>query len=113
MAPKKAQQEFDKGSELADKKKFDEALAHFQKAVEVYAKYPAAYNEMGKVERAQDHPQQAEELFRKAIEADPKWPAPYVNLAHMQLSHNDFDGMMKTNEKVLAIDPTLDRKSVV
>jgi tetratricopeptide (TPR) repeat protein len=107
MAPKKAQQEFDKGSELSEKKKYDEALAHFRKAVEVYAKYPAAYNEMGKVERAQDHSKEAEEQFRKAIEADPKWTEPYVNLAQSQMSHDDFPGMMKTNEKVLAVDPTL------
>jgi len=107
MAPKKAQQEFDKGSELADKKKFDEALAHFRRAVEVYAKYPAAYNEMGMVERAQDHPKEAEEQFQRAIDADPRWTLPYVNLAQSQLSHNDFAGMMKTNEKALAVDPTL------
>jgi Tfp pilus assembly protein PilF len=107
MAPKRAQQEFEKGSELAEKKKFDEALAHFRKAVEVYAKYPAAYNEMGKVERAQDHLKEAEEQFQKAIDADPKWTLPYVNLAQSQLSRNDFAGMMKTNEKALAVDPTL------
>jgi tetratricopeptide (TPR) repeat protein len=75
--------------------------------VEVYAKYPAAYNEMGLVERAQDHFPEAEEQFRKAIDLDPKWTQPYVNLAQSQLLHNDFDGMMKTSEKVLAVDPML------
>jgi tetratricopeptide (TPR) repeat protein len=62
---------------------------------------------MGKVERVQDHFTDAKEFFRKAIEADPKWTPPYVNLAQMQLLHNDFTGMMKTDEQVLAVDPTL------
>jgi Tfp pilus assembly protein PilF len=107
LAPKKAQQEFDKGSELAERKKYSEALAHLQKAVEIYPKYPAAYNEMGRVEHSQQHLREAEEQFRKAIDADPKWTQPYINLAQSQLAHNEFTEMMKTDEKVLAVDPTL------
>jgi tetratricopeptide (TPR) repeat protein len=107
MAPKKAQQEFEKGNDLADKKKFDEALTHYSKAVEIYAKYPAAYNEMGRVERAQEHRKEAEEFFQKAIDADPKWTMPYANLAQLQMSRNDIAGMMKTNQLALAQDPTL------
>jgi hypothetical protein len=107
LAPKKAQQEFDKGKELGGKKKFDEALTHFQKAVDLYPKYAAAYNEMGQVEQAANHVPAAEEWYRKAIEADPKWPQPYLNLAQSQMTRRDIPGMMQTCEKALALDPSL------
>ncbi|GEM_PF-2431072 len=106
-APKKAQQEFEKAVELAEKKKFDDAMTHFHKATDIYAKYPAAYNEMGQVERAQNHAKEAAVEFQKAIDADPKWVVPYVNLAQVQLTSHEIEPMMKTNEKALALDPTL------
>jgi tetratricopeptide (TPR) repeat protein len=116
-APKKAVAEMDKGRELGDKKKYDEALQHLRKAVEIYPKYPEAFNEMGLIERRQTgdkqvgdkeaHDQQAEEMFRKAIDADPKWTAPYLNLAQLQLNKTNYAELLKTTEKVLQLDPSL------
>jgi tetratricopeptide (TPR) repeat protein len=106
-APKKALSEMDKGRELGNKKKYDEAMQHLQKAVEIYAKYPEAYNEMGLIQRRQAHDTEAEEMFRKAIEADPKWTAPYLNLAQLQLNKQNYAELLKTTEKVLQLDKTL------
>jgi tetratricopeptide (TPR) repeat protein len=107
MAPKKAVQEFEKGRDLGQKKKYDEGMEHLQKAVGLYAKYPDAYNEMGLIEKRQEHLPQAEEMFRKAIDADPKWTSPYMNLAQIQLGKKDYAEMLKTTETVLQLDSNI------
>jgi tetratricopeptide (TPR) repeat protein len=104
MAPKKAVQEFAKGRELADKRKYEEALEHLKKALSLYSAYPDAYNEMGLIQRQLAHPPEAEEMFHKAIDTDPKWVEPYVNLAGLQMARNDFAEMFKTTSKALEID---------
>src|SRR6266404_1261085 len=106
-APKKALSEMDKGRELGNKKKYDEAMQHLQKAVEIYAKYPEAYNEMGLIERRREHDKEAEEMFRKAIDADPKWTAPYLNLAVLQLNKQNYTELLKTTERVVQLDNNL------
>jgi tetratricopeptide (TPR) repeat protein len=107
MAPQKAVEEFDKGRELAAKKKFEESLQHLANAVEIYPGYPDAYNEMGAIHRDLGHVPEAVQMFQKAIDADPKWTEPYVNLAQIQLSRNEFADMLKTTGKALELDPNL------
>jgi tetratricopeptide (TPR) repeat protein len=107
MAPKKAVQEFEKGRELGLKKKYDEGMEHLQKAIGIYAKYPDAYNEMGLIEKRQEHLPQAVDMFHKAIDADPKWTGPYLNLAQIQMAQKDYPEMFKTTGKVLELDPNI------
>ena len=107
MAPKKAVQEFEKGRELGLKKKYDEGMEHLQKAVGIYPKYPDAYNEMGLIEKRQDHLPQAAELFNKAIETDPKWTAPYMNLVQIQMVKKEYANMLLTTERVIELDNNL------
>ncbi|SRR5579871_593920 len=107
MAPSKAQRELAKGAELAEKKKYAEALSHFQNAVTIYPKYSAAYNEIGRVDFLENKLPDARDAFQKAIEIDPKWPLPYINLAKLQLQERDIAGMMKTDERALDLNPSL------
>jgi Flp pilus assembly protein TadD len=104
MAPKKAVQEFETGREREEKGKYEDALAHLQKALQIYSVYPAAYNEMGIIQRRLAQRAQAEQMFHKAIEIDPKWMAPYVNLAQLQMGSDDFPEMFKTTGKALELD---------
>lgn len=104
MAPKKAVQEFEAGRERVEKGKYEDALGHLKKAVQIYDAYPAAYNEMGIIQRHLAHLPQAGEMFHKAIEIDPKWMEPYVNLAQLQMAGNDFPEMFKTTGKGLELD---------
>jgi tetratricopeptide (TPR) repeat protein len=104
MAPKKAVQEFQKGRELAEKRKYDEGLEHLKKALKLYAAYPDAYNQIGLIQRQLAHLPEAEEMYRKAIDTDPKWLEPYVNLAGLQMARSDFAEMFKTTAKALELD---------
>src|SRR5664280_1853206 len=51
-APKDARKAFEKGLDLAKKKKLDDAVKNYQKAVDVYPKYAAAWFELGKLQAA-------------------------------------------------------------
>jgi tetratricopeptide (TPR) repeat protein len=104
QAPKKAVQEFETGRERAEKGKYEDALEHLKKALQIHGAYPAAYNEMGNIQRHLAHVALAEEMFHKAIEIDPKWLEPYLNLAKLQMANNDFSEMFKTTGKALALD---------
>lgn len=104
-APKKAVRELEIAQEREQQGKYEDALRSLKKAVQIYGAYPAAYNEMGKIERRLARPAQSEEMFSKAIELDPKWMEPYVNLAQLQMATNAFSAMFKTTGKALALNP--------
>jgi tetratricopeptide (TPR) repeat protein len=104
-APRKAVQELDAARTAEDKGKFEDGLRHLEKALQIYDAYPAAYNQMGMIQRRLGHRAQAEEMFHKAIEIDPKWMEPYLNLAQLQMASNAFAEMFKTTGKAFEIDP--------
>lgn len=116
--PKNASKEFEKGQKARQngikskdkedaQKKFDEALVHLTKAVELYPKYAAAYNEIGLIHRVNNRPDDAQKAFEHAINADPAWLISYLSLASLQMQANQPQQLLETSSKVLKLDPTL------
>jgi tetratricopeptide (TPR) repeat protein len=71
IVPEAAQQEFNLGSKEMDKKHWEEAKVHFQKAVAAFPKYAEAFNNLGQVEIQLNEGKNAVEAFRSATQIDP------------------------------------------
>jgi tetratricopeptide (TPR) repeat protein len=71
IAPEAAQQEFKLGSKEMDKKHWEEAKDHFQKAIAAFPKYAEAFNNLGQVEIQLKDGKNAVEAFRSAAQIDP------------------------------------------
>jgi tetratricopeptide (TPR) repeat protein len=69
--PEAAQQEFKLGSKEMDKKHWEEAKDHFQKAIAAFPKYAEAFNNLGQVEIQLKDGKAAVEAFRSATQIDP------------------------------------------
>ena len=81
-APKDAKKAYDKGMEALKKKKMRTPMKNFEKAVEVYPKYAAAWYEFGRYPGcAKGDAAMARGYFEQAVKADPKFVSPYMELA--------------------------------
>ncbi len=71
IVPEAAMQEFTLGSKEMDKKHWEEAKVHFQKAITAFPKYAEAFNNLGQVEIQLKDGKNAVEAFRSATQIDP------------------------------------------
>ena len=71
VIPEAARQEFNSGSKEMDKKHWEEAKDHFQKAITAFPKYAEAFNNLGQVEIQLKDGKGAVEAFRSATQIDP------------------------------------------
>ena len=71
VIPEAARQEFNLGSKEMDKKHWEEAKDHFQKATAAFPKYAEAFSSLGLVEIQLKDSKNAGEAFRSAIQIDP------------------------------------------
>ena len=71
IVPEAAQKEFNLGSKAMDKKRWEEAKDHFQKAIAAFPKYAEALNNLGLVEVQLKDGKDAVEAFRTATQIDP------------------------------------------
>jgi tetratricopeptide (TPR) repeat protein len=71
IVPEAARQEFNLGSKEMDKKHWEEAKDHFQKAIAAFPKYAEAFNNLGQVEMQLKDGKNAVEAFRSATQIDP------------------------------------------
>ena len=71
MVPEAAQKEFNLGSKEMEKKHWEEAKDHFQKATAAFPKYAEAFNNLGQVEIQLKDGKGAVDAFRSATQIDP------------------------------------------
>ncbi len=71
VIPEAARKEFNLGSKEMDKKNWEEAKDHFQKAIAAFPKYAEAFNNLGQVEIQLKDNKGAVEAFRSATQIDP------------------------------------------
>ena len=71
VIPEAARQEFTLGSKEMEKKHWEEAKDHFQKAITAFPKYAEAFNDLGQVEIQLKDGKGAVEAFRTATQIDP------------------------------------------
>ncbi len=103
-APKDARKAYEKGLEALKKKKFDDARLNFEKAVEVYPHYAAAWYELGMLQAGQGKMDLAHSYFDKASECDPKFVQPYLQVSILELQASRWQGLADVTDKVLKLD---------
>ena len=104
-APKDARKAYEKGLDAIKKKKFDDAQASFEKAVEAYPKYATAWYELGMLQAGQGKMDMARKYFDKAVECDPKFVRPYLQISILELQSARWRGLADVTDKLVKLDP--------
>jgi tetratricopeptide (TPR) repeat protein len=104
-APKDAKKAFDKGREALKKNKIDEAEKQFSKAVELYPKYAAAWNQLGMVQDHKKDYEAARKSFSEALAADSKFISPYDGLAQLAARENKWEEVADVTDRMIRLNP--------
>jgi hypothetical protein len=75
----------------SDVNQYEDALTHYQFALEYGQPYPQIYHNMGNTYVAIQDYTAAEKSFKKALELDPSFYHTYINLINLYISQNKFD----------------------
>jgi tetratricopeptide (TPR) repeat protein len=113
QVPEKARKEFEQGQKDEHSNHLPSAEQHMLKAVGVYDKYAAAWNELGKIQASNRELDKARDSFTKAINADPHYIPPYLSFAALDLQTDQYDDAEEKAAKVLELDPTIGFASFV
>ncbi len=105
QAPKDARKAFEKGLEYTKKSKFAEARVQYEKAVQIYQNFAAAWCELGKMQAASQDYEMARGSFRMAIQSDPKFPAPYLELSIIALEQKKWQEVSDLTVTAVKLDP--------
>jgi tetratricopeptide (TPR) repeat protein len=104
FAPKDAKKAFDKAREAAKKQKWDEAEKDFQKAVDVYPKYAAAWYQLGLVQQEKKNEDGARKSYAQALAADSKFVSPYQELAMLAAREQKWQEVIDNTDHLLRLN---------
>ena len=90
IVPEAAQKEFKLGSKAMDKKNWEEAKDHFQKAIAAFPKYSDAFNNLAQVEIQLNDGKGAVEAFRSATQIDPTLPRANLYLGQFYYENHQY-----------------------
>jgi tetratricopeptide (TPR) repeat protein len=105
MAPESARKALEKGKKQEEKEHWDDAQKSFQKAVQIYPRYAAAWFELGWVQLRKEDFAPARASFEQSLAADSKYVNPYLGLMHCALHEQNWPGVVEFTDKLLALDP--------
>ncbi|HUS18497.1 MAG TPA: tetratricopeptide repeat protein [Terriglobales bacterium] len=103
--PNKAESEFDKGVGALRKKDLAEAQKRFTRALEIYPRYAAAYNNLGVIAMQQGRLDEGKGFFEQAVKVDDQYAPPYLNLAKA-VAATSYPEAERLLLKAASIDPT-------
>jgi tetratricopeptide (TPR) repeat protein len=104
QAPKDARRAYGKGLQDERKDKLAEAAKEFQKAVEIYPNYAAAWYELGRTQEQNQEIEQAGQSYTHAVAADAKFVSPYLQLAGLEAKAEKWAELAETTGKLLKLD---------
>ncbi len=107
QVPEKARKEYEQGQKDERSNHLASAQQHMEKAVGIYDKYAAAWNELGKIYASNKDLDKARDSFVKATTADPHYVPPFVSLAAMYLQTGQYDDAVEATGKILELDSTI------
>src|SRR3954471_17328900 len=83
-----------KGNELAQAAKYDEAIVEFTKAIELSPGDSRLYNDRGRVYRAMAKFTEAMADFDKGIKLSPKSESGYIERGQTEMAQNQYDAAL-------------------
>ena len=89
------------------KNQWDEAIAEFNKAIELNPKLAPPHNNLGNALKAKNRLDEAIAEFNKAIELDPKYAGAHNNLGLALEAKNRLDDAIAEFNKAIELDPKL------
>jgi tetratricopeptide (TPR) repeat protein len=104
-APDRARNSWKKGRKQSQKGKWEDAQRSFEKAVDVYPDFAAAWFELGQVHLQRNNLAGARHSFEQSIAADSKYINPYFGLARLALRSRTWPELTIASEKVLSLNP--------
>ncbi len=105
LAPKDAKKAFEKGFTALNKKKTEEAEHEFQKAVDIYPKFAAAWSQLGFLQQQRGDAEGARKSYAQALAADPKYVKPYEGMALLALHENNWREVKDYTDRLLNLNP--------
>jgi tetratricopeptide (TPR) repeat protein len=105
FAPKDARKAFEKAREATRKQKWDDAEKDFQKAVDTYPKYAAAWFQLGLVQEEKKNEEGARKSYAQALAADSKFVSPYLQLAMMAAREQKWQEAIDDTDRLLRLNP--------
>jgi len=103
VAPESAEK-YNEGQELFKKRRFRDALAQFESAIELDGKNAQAYRAIGKTQQKLRAYDQAEDAFKMATSVKPDYVESYFELGQLQLQRKKFKDAQASLKKVLEIN---------
>ena len=104
-APKKAQKDYKKGLQFAQKGDLAEAEKRLEQAVDVYPKYAAAWFALGQAQERSKQLSDARNSYLAAIKADSKYVSPYDRLALLSASENKWQEAADYSQQAIDLNP--------
>jgi protein O-mannosyl-transferase len=98
---------FDLGDLLLQDGLLDQAIAHFQKAVETNRQYFEGYNNLGVALAQRGQPEAAMAQYEKAIDLNPNFLQAHINLGQTFLQRGQWEHAASEFEKVIQLNPDL------
>jgi tetratricopeptide (TPR) repeat protein len=89
LIPANARKESDRATKAMGEQDWGTAVQHLKRAIELYADYAMAYNNLGVVYGHLNDSAHEKEALQKAIEIDSHFASPNVNLAKLCLREQD------------------------
>jgi tetratricopeptide (TPR) repeat protein len=105
LASKDARKAYEKGLQAAAKKNPDEAQKDFEKAVELYPKYAAAWFALGEINEQRDHAEEARKAYDHSIAADSRFVPPYERLSFIALKESRWQDLADMTDRMLRLNP--------
>lgn len=104
--PEKARKDYFKGLEEKQKGKLDAAKEKFQKAVDEYPQYAAAWVELGRVQNAQNDATSAKQSFQHSATADATYLPAYQELAQIAVHDKQWQDLADATDQMVKLDPS-------
>lgn len=104
-APKKAQKNYEKGLQLAQKGDLDQAEKHLQQATDIYPKYALAWFALGEVKEQQNDKADARKDYILAASADNKYVSPLNRLALLSAEDSKWQDAADYSQRVIELNP--------
>jgi tetratricopeptide (TPR) repeat protein len=105
LAPKEAQKAYEKGLEAVKRNLPDAAQAEFSRATSIYARYAAAWYELGQVLERRSHFADARSAYSKAVASDADFLAAYERLYLLDVRESKWPEAVSASSRVLRRDP--------